>query len=106
MTMIGFLVVPHVLLLAAAKALSKILDYSLFRAAKEMLYIPLAYEEKTQGKAVIDMLTYRVAKGLASALVLVLVALKAPALVNMLTVVIIVAWFFVSLRLAKRYKGE
>jgi len=105
-TMIGFLVMPHVLLLAAAKALSKILDYSLFRAAKEMLYIPLAYEEKTQGKAVIDMLTYRVAKGLASALVLVLVALKAPALVNMLTVVIIVAWFFVSLRLAKRYKGE
>lgn len=106
LTMVGFLVMPHVLLLAAAKAISKILDYSLFRAAKEMLYIPLAYEEKTQGKAVIDMLTYRVAKGLASGLVLGLVALQVPAFVNVLTVIVIVTWFVISLRLVRRYQGE
>jgi AAA family ATP:ADP antiporter len=44
------------------KVASKSLDYSIFRAAKEMLYLPLDYAEKTQGKALVDMLTYRVAK--------------------------------------------
>lgn len=105
-TMIAFLLAPHVLLLAAAKAMSKILDYSLFRAAKEMLYIPLPYEEKTQGKAVIDMLTYRVAKGVASLLVLGLVALNAPKLVDTLTVGLIVVWFAVTIPLVRAYRAR
>lgn len=102
-TMVGFILMPHVALLASAKALSKILDYSLFRATKEMLYIPLTYVQKTQGKAVIDMLTYRVAKGAASALVLGLVAVNMPASVNMLTVIVIATGFVVSLRLVKKH---
>ena len=51
---------------AIAKVASKALDYSVFRAGKEILYIPLSYDEKTRGKAIVDMLTYRVAKGGAS----------------------------------------
>ncbi len=33
----------------------KALDYSLFRAGKEMLYLPLSYGEKTRGKALVDI---------------------------------------------------
>ncbi len=61
---------PRFIFLAFTKVASKALDYSLFRASKEMLYIPLSYAEKTQGKALVDVLTYRVAKGLAAALLL------------------------------------
>jgi len=54
-------IAPRFFLAALTKIVAKSLDYSLFRAAKEMLYLPLSYSEKTQGKALIDMLTYRVA---------------------------------------------
>ena len=58
---------PQALLPACAMQLSgKSLDYSLFRAAKELLYIPLSYAEKTIGKAIIDILVYRFAKGAVS----------------------------------------
>jgi ATP/ADP translocase len=53
---------------------SKVFDYSLFRAAKEILYLPLSYAEKTEGKAVVDVLTYRVSKAGASLLLLALAA--------------------------------
>lgn len=59
----------------AAQLTGKSLDYSLFRAAKEVLYIPMSYGEKTQGKAIIDILTYRVAKGLVSMVLLTLASL-------------------------------
>ena len=105
-TLLAFMIAPHVALLAAAKVLSKVLDYSLFRASKELLYIPLEYADKTQGKAVIDMLTYRVAKGGASLMLLALVALEAPGAVGGLTLAVIAAWVAVSLRLARRYQGD
>lgn len=65
----AFLAVPRFAVMAVTKVASKALDYSLFRAAKEMLYIPLSYAEKVRGKALVDMLTYRVAKGGTSILI-------------------------------------
>jgi len=65
-----FVILPRFLTMAAVKIASKALDYSLFRTAKELLYIPLPYADKTEGKALIDVLAYRVGKGLASALIL------------------------------------
>lgn len=53
------------------------MDYSLFRAGKELLYFPLSYQEKTQGKAWVDIFGYRVAKGGASLLLLLTAALPA-----------------------------
>ena len=64
--------------LVVAKVASKSMDYSIFRAAKEQLYLPLSLPEKTEGKAVVDVMTYRVAKGLASAVLLFLGAIAAP----------------------------
>ena len=71
-TLVVFLLMPGFAAIAVAKVASKAFDYSIFRAAKELLYIPLGFSEKTQGKAVVDILTYRVAKGGASAMLIVL----------------------------------
>jgi ATP/ADP translocase len=48
---------------AAAFTAFKALDYSLFRAAKEMLYIPLSFDARYRAKSVIDAFGYRAAKG-------------------------------------------
>ena len=50
----------------------------MFRAAKEILYIPLSRAEKTQGKAFVDMMSYRMAKGATSLMLLALVAAQQP----------------------------
>ncbi len=85
---------------AFAHALTKVLDYSLFKAAKEMLYLPLNHREKTQGKAVVDMAAYRMAKGGAALLLLVLGAAAA----KWLTLVWIVVWVAVAVLLVRRYR--
>jgi ATP/ADP translocase len=100
---VAFAVHPRFLLMAATKAASKIFDYSLFRAAKEILYIPLGYAEKTRGKALIDMLTYRVAKGGASFLLLGLVAVGATDAVLPVIVALVVAWLAVTLVVTRRH---
>lgn len=103
-TLGAFVLLPRFILLAASKVLSKCLDYSLFRAAKEILYIPLSYAEKTQGKAIVDMLTYRVAKAGASLLLIALVGLERGALVMILTLSLIGLWLFVTRVITRRYK--
>ncbi len=70
-TVLVGMVSPRFLTTAIAKVVSKAFDYSLFRAAKEILYIPLTTDEKTRGKAVVDIFGYRVAKAGASLLILV-----------------------------------
>lgn len=101
---IAFLFSPRFLTMAIAKVASKALDYSLFRAAKEMLYLPLNYEERTQGKAVVDILTYRVAKGLTSGLLLAMNALGAPALAATgAALALIGAWIALIVAIIRRY---
>ena len=75
-SVVSFLIAPGFAVVAVTKVMSKVMDYSVFRAAKEILYIPLSYREKTQGKAVIDMMTYRLAKGL-SAVILTVIGVEA-----------------------------
>ncbi|HPT99322.1 MAG TPA: Npt1/Npt2 family nucleotide transporter, partial [Armatimonadota bacterium] len=48
---------------AAAYLLFKGLDYSLFRAGKEILYIPLTFDVRYRAKEVIDAFVYRFSKG-------------------------------------------
>jgi ATP/ADP translocase len=86
------------------KVASKVFDYSLFRAAKEILYIPLSYSEKTQGKALVDIMTYRLAKGGASLLVLVLVALDLSASSVGLAIGLIGLWWWLTLVIVRRYR--
>jgi AAA family ATP:ADP antiporter len=51
---------------AVAYGTFKTLDYSLFRAAKELLYVPLPFDARYRAKEVIDVLGNRVSKGMAS----------------------------------------
>jgi len=60
------LVWPVLLTVSAAFMCFKVMDYSLFRAAKELFYIPLSYDARYRSKEVIDVFGYRFAKGAAS----------------------------------------
>lgn len=44
----------------------KSLDYSLFRSAKELLYVPLSFDTRYRAKEIIDVLGYRLSKGATS----------------------------------------
>ncbi|HAF95203.1 MAG: hypothetical protein A2X34_05380 [Elusimicrobia bacterium GWC2_51_8] len=44
----------------------KILDYSVFRAGKEIVYIPFSFDVRYRAKQVIDSFVYRFSKGVAS----------------------------------------
>lgn len=95
---------PGFLAMAVAKISNKALDYTVQRAAKEALYLPLSYVDKTQGKALVDMLTYRVAKGGASALVLGLVAAGAQALAMPLALGLVGAWALLARALGQDHR--
>ncbi|MCE2415112.1 hypothetical protein J4G07_14025 [Candidatus Poribacteria bacterium] len=47
----------------AAYVTFKALDYSLFRAGKELFYMPLSYDSRYRAKQVIDAFGYRFSKG-------------------------------------------
>lgn len=50
----------------------KVVDYSIFRAAKELLYIPLSFDSRYRAKELIDVFGYRFGKGGISLLVILL----------------------------------
>ena len=60
------IVAPGIWTLGAALLLFKAVDYSLFRGAKELLYIPLSFSVRFQAKECIDILGYRGSKSIAS----------------------------------------
>ena len=95
----GYALVPRYAAIAAAKVASKAFDYSLFRAAKEILYIPLSHAERTQGKAFVDMMSYRMAKGATSLMLLGLVALQRPDLTLWLTLACVGLWLWITMKL-------
>lgn len=97
---------PRFFVAMLVKVASKCMDYTIFRAAKEILYIPLSYAEKTQGKQVIDVLSYRVAKGGASALLLFLQLLVWVFLVEPLILVLIGLWIVLTIIVARRFRSK
>jgi ATP:ADP antiporter, AAA family len=57
------LVYPTLATGAVAYLAFKVLDYSVFRAGKEILYIPLSFDARYRAKEVIDAFVYRGSKG-------------------------------------------
>ena len=55
---------PRLGVAALAFLLFKGMDYSIFRASKETLYIPFSYDTRYRAKQVADAFTYRFSKGL------------------------------------------
>ncbi|MBI2376717.1 MAG: hypothetical protein HYV07_22155 [Deltaproteobacteria bacterium] len=95
---------PSFSLVAVAKAAGKIFDYSIFRAAKELLYIPLEYGEKTQGKAIVDIFGYRVAKGAASLVVMGLVSASLTDLVGYVVLGLLSGWLLLGLKIGRGFR--
>ena len=60
------LVEPSLGVAAAALLLFKGIDYSVFRASKELLYIPLPFDARYRAKQVVDAFASRCAKGAAA----------------------------------------
>jgi AAA family ATP:ADP antiporter len=70
---IGFaLYEPSIFSVGLAFFLFKAFDYSVFRAAKEVLYVPLGYDERYRAKQVIDVFGYRTGKGGSSVVIVML----------------------------------
>jgi AAA family ATP:ADP antiporter len=57
---------PELLTASIAFLLFKGMDYSIFRAAKETLYIPFSYDTRYRAKQISDAFTYRFSKGCTS----------------------------------------
>lgn len=81
--------------------LMKGLDYSLFAAAKELLYFPLTAEQKFGAKYLADMVFYRFAKGLIS---FVLLFFQTHWAVNGMLIGCLVAWVGLLFPLFKQAK--
>ncbi len=98
-----FAVAPGFLTMAVAKVGSKAMDYSLFRVGKEILYLPLSHEEKTRGKAFVDMMTYRLAKAGVSALLKVV-----PAALSLTGLVLgfIGGWLALTVAITRRWQEK
>ena len=77
---IAAIIEPTVFTVGLAFFLFKAFDYSVFRAAKELMYVPLGFDERYRAKEVIDVFGYRTGKG-GSSVVIVLLQ-KAGLLMN------------------------
>ena len=89
-TIAGFFIGGGLLIpVTAAFIMFKGLDYSLFSAAKEILYFPLNAQQKYGVKYIVDMIVYRFGKGLIS---LLLVFLQGPIFVNTLLAFSLIIW--------------
>lgn len=62
-TCVALLFVPTLGVAACAYMLFKGIDYSLYRATKETLYVPLPYDVRFRAKQIADAFMYRFAKG-------------------------------------------
>ena len=61
--------VPSLFAYGLAYQVFKAIDYSVFRAAKEPLYIPLSFDARFRAKELIDVWGYRFSKGATAALI-------------------------------------
>jgi AAA family ATP:ADP antiporter len=107
MSSLVFLTQPTLLIASVMKIGDRGLSYSINRASKEQLYIPVDPVRTYQAKAWIDMLGYRLFKVLGSALILVLarwLPLGENAVqLGWLTLLVCGAWILVLLLLAREY---
>ncbi|OIO04731.1 MAG: hypothetical protein COX65_03985 [Elusimicrobia bacterium CG_4_10_14_0_2_um_filter_56_8] len=97
---------PTLGLASTAFLLFKGMDYSIFRASKETLYIPFSYDTRYRAKQVADAFTYRFAKGLTATWVSGLKTLGtiAPGFYPALGVVFSGIWLALSFPLTEKRK--
>jgi ATP:ADP antiporter, AAA family len=107
MSSLAFMTQPTLMIASVMKIADRGLSYSINRASKEQLYIPVDPVRTYQAKAWIDMLGYRLFKVFGSALILVLakwLPLGENAVqLGWLTLLVCLAWTLVLALLAREY---
>ncbi|EQC49561.1 TLC ATP/ADP transporter [Bacteriovorax sp. BSW11_IV] len=83
---------------ASMFVLYKGFDYSLFSAAKEMLYFPLDAKQKYGAKYLIDMVVYRFSKGLIS---FILIFVQSMVFIDSLLAICLILWLLILIPLFK-----
>tara|TARA_Y100000768_G_C23989219_1_gene691020 strand:- start:5432 stop:6715 length:1284 start_codon:yes stop_codon:yes gene_type:complete len=78
------------------------MDYSIFSAAKELLYFTLTDLQKYGAKYIVDMIVYRLSKGIIS----VILILLPDSLINYLMFLSLGLWILVLIPLFKRYQAH
>lgn len=96
------LFMPTLTVVAVLFVAAKSFDYSIYRGAKEMFYLPLATAEKFQAKTFIDVFVYRFSKAIA-ALLIMLVGQMFDVSILFLVGFGIFAWFIIIYKLTKDY---
>ena len=101
----AYMVQPLLMVVSALKIADRGLNYSINRASKEILYIPIDAVRTYQAKAWIDMLGYRLFKIAGSGLILVLTQVLGVGAVQLgwLTFLICLAWLAVIAALSREY---
>ena len=99
---VGFGVFGSVAFAAAgAFVLFKSIDYSLFSAAKELLYHPLNNAQKYGAKYIVDMIMYRASKGI---IAIVLIYIQKPLYLNIMMSIFLILWMISVVKLFKMQK--
>lgn len=88
---------PSILSVGAAYFFFKMFDYSLFRGAKELIYLPLDFAARYRAKEFIDVFGYRSGKGGSSLVILAFQKLG----VQMMNYYLIIAFGFVLIWLSR-----
>ncbi len=99
-----FISIPKFATIVILRVVSKSSDYSIFRSAKELLYIPLSRKEITQGKSLIDVFGFRSAKGISSILVIILLEFKKSNLIIPSLTIFQLSWIILTAIIIKRFK--
>lgn len=103
----GFMLTPTLWVSSAMKMSDRGLSYSINRASKELLYIPVDPVRTYQAKAWIDMLGYRLFKVLGSALILAFIGLLPEGTsalhLSWLTLGVCGGWLWVIAKLSREY---
>ena len=95
---------PSFFIVSYAYVAIKAADYSIFNITKEMLFIPLKVDEKFRAKAIIDVVSYRSAKGLMSFFVLFFqfFHLDSSIFLGIFSLSIFVSWIYVIKNLSRQ----
>ncbi|MEM7495030.1 MAG: Npt1/Npt2 family nucleotide transporter [Myxococcota bacterium] len=84
----------------------KTLDYSLLRLGRELLYVKLNRDEKTKGKACIDVLIFRLSKGGSALLLMALLHVGADTYIPHAVILLQLLWFALALVIVRRWAAD
>ncbi|MBT8144141.1 MAG: hypothetical protein KJO55_05530 [Gammaproteobacteria bacterium] len=104
-----FLLMPVVNVAAILRVLDKALAYSINRASRELLYVPMSTATVYQAKAWIDMLGFRMFKVFGSGVIILLTTQLADpfslAQLSLVVIAICISWTAAIVSIRRRYRG-